>query len=1357
MTYRPGNRNLRSIAETLGVANVVEGTVRRDGNRVRITIRLVDARRDKTLWSEVYDRSLTDIFAIQSEIAQKVASKLSAQLSPQEKKQIEERPTRNLEAYALYLRGKELVQNIDVLTIERAAAPLHEAVGLLEQALNLDPKFTLAYCVATWAHNILYLWFDPTPERRALADTVVNYALCLQPHLPEVRLAYAHYLYVIFRDYEQARVQLAVALAGLPNSAEASLLAASIDRRQGNFEKAIQEFNKASELDPRNTNSIAALSRTLFFTRHYRAANQAFQRLIEFFPDQPILKLENAFDIMAGTGDETKARSALAALPKSMIDDTSVLSYRLELALIDRDWLQAKELINKMQKRKDEAAFSYVQGLAPIGCHSILLARLQGERFSATSSFEETRERLSQKVQRLTGNATVLSQLAVVDALLDKKEAAISEGKAAVEMVPIFKDAVDGTALLANLAVVYAWTGELDLALATLDPLTKMPSHIAYGDLKLRFWWIPLREDPRFDKFLAQLAPNESLQKAPSGASHVRTHKPSVSSGPKKISVSRLPVTGSDLFGRKEDIAFLDRAWANKDVNIVTIVAWAGVGKSTLVNHWLRRIAIDHYRSAELIFGWSFYRQGTSGDTSSADEFLDTALSWFGDPDPRLGTAWEKGERLAKLVAHSRTLLILDGLEPLQNPPGPQEGRLREPSLEALLRELAAFNKGLCVITTRMTIADIADHEQSSALRRDLEQISKEAGAKLLRALGVKGDEAELRRASEEFRGHCLALTLLGSYLTDAFNGDIRFRHDVSDRLAHDVRQGVHAQKVMESYQKWFGEGPELAVLRTLGLFDRPAEEKAITALLESPKIPGLTESLTDLSQIERRTIIARLRRARLLAAEDPNNPWQLDAHPLVREYFGEQLRIQRASAWRESNRRLYDYYRALAPELPQTFTEMEPLFLAVICGCNAGLYREALCEVYIPRIQRGNSSFAVNVLGARGILLTVLSQFFENGRWESPIVKGTREHSLNEEDQLFILLQAGQHLTATRGFSAPEARICYERAEPLCQSLRRPLLLYVALMGQWNYSFVTDKLTATMQIAERVYSLALEEKDSALIIGANFILAMTHYYMGHFDIAAQYTEDGLRIWRLGLAKSPVEEVDVPAVSCFCFKAILDWHAAEIASCWLTIAEAISLAKKLNDTHGLAKALHYEAVLGVLECDPAKVEGSTSDLMELSTRQHFAHWLAVGNMLRGWARSACGDTAQGILWIEDGIGQYRASGSIIGLSFWLALKAEALHLANRTSEALDAIREAEALIKKSEQHNMDAELHRLRGVFLTAVGTDEAEIEDSFCEAIRIAKDQKSISLAKRAEATYAEYRRQKASASGRRGFRLSL
>ena len=712
---------------------------------------------------------------------------------------------------------------------------------------------------------------------------------------------------------------------------------------------------------------------------------------------------------------------------------------------------------------------------------------------------------------------------------------------------------------------------------------------------------------------------------------------------------------------------------------------------------------------------------------------------------------------MAKLVAHRRTLLVLDGLEPLQNPPGPQEGRVREPSLQALLRELAAFSTGLCVITTRMPIADIADYERTSALRRDLEQLSSDAGAKLLRALGVKGDEAELRSASNEFGGHCFALTLLGSYLTDAYSGDIRRREEVSARLAHDVRQGAHARKVMESYQTWLGEGPELAVLRMLGLFDRPVDEQTLGALLKSPAIPGLTESLTDLRQTEWRTILARLRRARLLGGEDPHNLGHLDTHPLVREYFGEQLRSQRTDAWKECNRRLFHYYRTLAPPLPESFRDMEPLFLAVICGCNAGLFHEALHEVYLPRIQRGNAAFAAKVLGARGALLSALAHFFEHGDCGSPVQRGVEGQSLTAEDQLLILTQAGVHLTAMRGFGAPEVRICYERVESLCYSLNRPLLLYSALMGQWLFSVVTGKLTATMQIANRVYSLAQEQNDAALMVGAYRALAGTLHFMGDFEAARKYAGRGVQIWRSGGVPSPVEDILAPAVACLFYEALSDWHLGGIASCHAAMAEAISLAKELNDTHALAAALFWLAVLGHIERNPAEVARLASNLIELSTRHNFAYWLAGGEILRGWAQTASSDTAEGISWIEDGIEEWRATGSILIVPYYLALEAEALHLADRTSEALEAIKEAEALVEKSEERWWSAELHRLCGVFLTAIGAEETQIEASFREAISTAKQQKSVSLENRAEGTYAEYRRQKASAPAERRFRLTL
>jgi predicted ATPase len=853
---------------------------------------------------------------------------------------------------------------------------------------------------------------------------------------------------------------------------------------------------------------------------------------------------------------------------------------------------------------------------------------------------------------------------------------------------------------------------------------------------------------------------HESVRKMRSADSHSVIRRRPARVGPKRISVARLPVTGSDLFGREEDIAFLDDAWANQQINVVTIVAWAGVGKSTLVNHWLGRMAAEQYRSAQLVFGWSFYRQGTSGGASSADEFIDAALSWFGDPDPRIGTPWEKGERLAKLIAHRRTLLVLDGLEPLQNPPGPEEGRLRDPSLQALLRELAAFNRGLCIVTTRVPLADLADHEHTSAPRLELEQLSSEAGAKLLRALGVKGREAELRSASDEFSGHCLALTLMGSYLSDAYNGDICRRKEVSEGLSHDVRQGIHARKVMESYQAWLGEGPELSVLRMLGLFDRPADEKALGVLLKSPAIPGLTESLTDMRPTAWRTILAKLRRARLLVGEDPHKPGHLDAHPLVREYFGEQLRDRQADAWKECNRRLYHCYRTLAPQLPNSFREMEPLFLAVICGCNAGLFREALHEIYIPRIQRGNAYFVANVLGARGALLTAVVHFFEDGRWSSPVKVGVDAQRLTAEDQLFILMQAGLYLSSTRGFSTPESRSCYERAEPLCHSLNRPVLLYSALMGQWRYSYTADKLSSALAIAQRVHSLAIEQNNPAIMIGACQAMVSTLYYLGEFETARRYAMRGVQIWRSGSVQYNAEDLDAPAVVCLCYEALCRWHLGEVAFCHQTMEEAISLAKELNETNSLAVALHFATFLARYEGNPAEVERLASDLIELSTVQNFAFWLACGEVSRGWARSALGDADQGIASIDNGIRDYRATGSILITPCWLVLKAEALYLANRTSEALAAIAEAEAVGQETEERESFAELHRLRGVFLANIGADEVQIEASFCEAIRMAKEQKSISLATRAEASYVEYRRQKASSLGEHGpattFRLA-
>jgi TolB-like protein/Tfp pilus assembly protein PilF len=298
MQYRADTkRDLRQIANALGVANVLEGTVRRNGNRVRVSTELIDASNDSTVWADSYDRDLTDIFAIQSEVAQTIASKLTATLSPEERKRIEAKPTDNLEAYDFYLRAKELIVAIAISSSSGSfyEEEARDAVSFLQQAVRLDPKFTLAYCTAAKAHDFLYAEHDRTPEQRSLGDAAINTALSLQPDLPEVHLAYASHLYFAYRDYERARVQLAIARRGSPNNVEAMTLAAGMDRRQGNWGKAIQEFNEAIMRDPRNPVSLVTLAATLDFTRQFRAAEKAWDRVIKILPDQPKFKVVKAY------------------------------------------------------------------------------------------------------------------------------------------------------------------------------------------------------------------------------------------------------------------------------------------------------------------------------------------------------------------------------------------------------------------------------------------------------------------------------------------------------------------------------------------------------------------------------------------------------------------------------------------------------------------------------------------------------------------------------------------------------------------------------------------------------------------------------------------------------------------------------------------------------------------------------------------------------------------------------------------------------------------------------------------------------------------------------------------------------
>jgi hypothetical protein len=476
---------------------------------------------------------------------------------------------------------------------------------------------------------------------------------------------------------------------------------------------------------------------------------------------------------------------------------------------------------------------------------------------------------------------------------------------------------------------------------------------------------------------------------------------------PEQIYTSKLPPSGRELFGREKELETLDQAWSDPHTHILTLVAWGGVGKTSLVNEWLNRLGQDNYRGAVRVYGWSFYSQGTREDRqASADEFLADALKWFGDPDPSSGGPWDKGVRLAGLIRRQRTLLIFDGLEPLQYPLGELHGRLRDQGMQALLRELARLNPGLCMVTTRFPLADLEQFTKTSVREIPLEHLSPEAGAQLLKSLGVRGTEAELRQAAGEFKGHALALNLLGSFLVAVCDGDIRKR-DLIPNLTEEEEHGGHARRVMESYERWLVGKPELDILYLMGLFDRPAAGGAIEILRAKPPIKGLTSKLKNLDAIKWKFAVKHLRDLHLLAEKDEGRPETLDCHPLVREHFGEKLRKSNPKAWKEAHNRLYKYYKNLPEkQLPDTLEEMEPLFAAVAHGCKAGRHQEVGDEVYYNRIQRGQTNYCCKKLGAFGVDLAVLAGFFETP-WSQPV------SGLTDGEKAAVLNWAGFRLRA--------------------------------------------------------------------------------------------------------------------------------------------------------------------------------------------------------------------------------------------------------------------------------------------------------------------------------------------------------
>jgi serine/threonine protein kinase/tetratricopeptide (TPR) repeat protein len=503
MQYRAdAKRDLHEIANALGVVNVLEGTVRRNENHVRVSTELVDARNYKTIWADSYDRDLSDIFAIQSEIAQAVASRLRAQLSPEERKDIEEKPTDNLEAYDLYLQAKQLYYKYAIFSKETFT----KAISLLEQATRKDPQFALAYCLIANAQDTLYFSrIDYTTERRALGDAAMNEAMRLRPDLPEVHLVLAYHLNYL-RDFERARVQLAIAARSLPNNPDVFKLTAVIDEIQGHWEKATAGLERAATLDPRDPDVLLALGDNYISLRRYRDIERILDRVIELAPDdQPGLQLLKAYWAFEENADVKAFRAACEAVPPSVKDDPEVAAIRVGSSMCARDFAAAEEILNESSDKE----ILFFGAFVPRQFYALWVEFLRGNH-PTMEQFGAAREQLYQKVEADPTNPSLVAALSWADMALGDKEKSIKEGQRATEMRPISEDAVGGPTLALSLAALYGFADQPDAAFQELNVLIKMPGFfLHYGSLKTHPCWDPLRKDPRFDKLLAELAPRD--------------------------------------------------------------------------------------------------------------------------------------------------------------------------------------------------------------------------------------------------------------------------------------------------------------------------------------------------------------------------------------------------------------------------------------------------------------------------------------------------------------------------------------------------------------------------------------------------------------------------------------------------------------------------------------------------------------------------------------------------------------------------------------------------------------------------------------------------------------------------------
>jgi TolB-like protein/Flp pilus assembly protein TadD len=499
MSYRgDGLRNAREIGKALGVATLLEGSVRRIGNRVRVSVQLINADDDEHIWAEDYDRDLTDVFAIQTDLAQKIASSLQAKLSPNEKERLDRQPTQNPDAYLLFIQAHDYANRPDHFHDE-----LLRAEELFEHAIKLDPKFAAAFAGLSMVQSSMYHESDPTPARREKARRNADEAVRLQPNLPEGHLALGFSYYYGDRDYERALAEFEIAKRDLPNEAEAYMAIGAIQRRQAKWNDSNANFEKAAALDPKNATILFNLALNYIALRNFDAADKTLDRAIAAAPQAFGPVALKAYLVILSKGDLTVAKKQLSSIAVESDPNGMVTWMRWWLLMFQRKLPEALAVVEKFP---GEILILETAAPAPKALLKGIIHWLQGDKATAQTEFGQARIISEKLLREAPDDPKRRAQHGLILAALGQKEEAIVQGKRAVELLPESQDAMDGPKITASLAEIYALTGETDEALRLIDHLLNVPNGLTVPVLKLDPVWDSLRKDPRFQALIDKYA-----------------------------------------------------------------------------------------------------------------------------------------------------------------------------------------------------------------------------------------------------------------------------------------------------------------------------------------------------------------------------------------------------------------------------------------------------------------------------------------------------------------------------------------------------------------------------------------------------------------------------------------------------------------------------------------------------------------------------------------------------------------------------------------------------------------------------------------------------------------------------------